>query len=83
MEFLLQYLDEIDDLVGVFGLVAERLRRLALFLAAMLLLLAVAVAGVWLALAHPPIAMATSTVLFVTLLYRSVTAPKGLPASTA
>lgn len=83
MEFLLQYLDDIDDLVGAFGLVAERLRRLALFFASMLLLLAVAVAGIWLALAHPPIALATSTVLFVTLLYRSVTAPKVLPATIA
>lgn len=83
MEFLLQYLDDIDDLVGAFGLVAERLRRLALFFASMLLLLAVAVAGIWLALAHPPIALATSTVLFVTLLYRSVTAPKVLPATMA
>ena len=35
----------------------------------------VAAAGVWLALLHPPIVLATSTVLFVTLLYRTVTAP--------
>jgi hypothetical protein len=39
------------------------------------MLMAVAAGGVWLALAHPPIAMATSIMLFVVLLYRSVTVP--------
>ena len=37
--------------------------------------IAVAAAGISLALAHPPIALATSTMLFVILLYRSVTVP--------
>jgi hypothetical protein len=83
VEFILQYLDDIDDMVGAFGLIMERLRRLALFLISVLLLLTAAVAGVWLAFAHPPIALATSTVLFVTLLYRSVTAPKVPPPTLA
>ena len=52
MECLLQYLDNLDDLYGVAGLLWERVRR------ALFMLLA-----------------ATSTVLFVILLYRSVTAP--------
>jgi len=83
VEFILQYLDDIDDLVGAFGLIVERLRRLALFLISVLLLLTAAGAGMWLAFAHPPIALATSTVLFVTLLYRSVTAPKVPPPTLA
>jgi hypothetical protein len=77
MEFLLQYLDDLDDLYGAFGLVWERLRRTVIILGSLAMLLAVAAAGIWLALAHPPIAMATSTMLFVILLYRSVTVPSG------
>ena len=77
MEFMLQYLDDLDDLYGAFGLVWERLRRTIILLATLAMLSAVAAAGIWLALAHPPIAMATSTMLFVILLYRSVTVPSG------
>ena len=77
MEFLLQYLDDLDDLYGAFGLVWERLRRTVILLGYLAMLLAAAAAGIWLALAHPPIAMATSTMLFVILLYRSVTVPSG------
>jgi hypothetical protein len=75
MEFLLQYLDDLDDLYGVFGLVLERLRRTIIKTASLGMLFAVAAGGVGLALLHPPIAMATSTMLFVILLYRSVTVP--------
>lgn len=75
MECLLQYLDDLDDLFGIVGLVWERLRRAMLRLLAVFMATAVAGAGMWLALLHPPIALATSTVLFVVLLYRTVTAP--------
>ena len=75
MEFLLQYLDDLDDLYGVFGLVWERLRRTIIKMASLGMLFAVAAGGVGLAHLHPPIAMATSTMLFVILLYRSVTVP--------
>ena len=75
MECLLQYLDDLDDLFGVAGLVREKLRRGLLKLIAAISVAAVAGAGIWLALLHPPIALATSTVLFVILLYRKVTAP--------
>jgi hypothetical protein len=73
MECLLQYLDDIDDLVGICGLVYERLRRLFLTLAVLLVSSALIVSGILLALVHPPMALATSILLFVTLLYRSVT----------
>ena len=77
MEFLLQYLDDLDDLYGMLGLVWERLRRAIIKIAALAMLLTAATGGIWLALAHPPIALATSTMLFVILLYRSVTVPSG------
>jgi len=75
MECFLQYLDDLDDLYGAFGLVWEKLRRTLLKLISVLMVLAVGAGGISLALAHPPIALATSTMLFVTLLYRSVTVP--------
>lgn len=75
MERLLQYLDDIDDLMGLIGLLYERIRLLALALAALAANLLVALAAMWFALVHPPLALATGTMLFVTLLYRSVTSP--------
>ena len=75
MECFLQYLDDLDDLFGALGLVSERLRRASLKLLASMMLVGASGAGAWLALLHPPIALATSTVLFVVLLYRTVTAP--------
>jgi len=77
MERFLLYLDDLDDLYGMVGLIGERLRRLLFALIVYLVLGAGALAGMWLALSHPPIALATSIVLFVTLLYRSVTSPYG------
>ena len=73
MECLLQYLDEIDDLCGVVGLHYEGLRNAALALMGLIVGLIAVASGIALALAHPPIAMATSILLFLTLLYRSVT----------
>ena len=73
MECFLRYLDDLDDLCGMFGLVWEKIRRNILKLISFSMILAVAAGAIFLALAHPPIALATSTVLFVTLLYRSVT----------
>ena len=73
MEFMLQYLDDLDDLYGMAGLVAERVRNFVLKALICIALIAVAAASVWLAAVHPPVAMATSILLFVTLLYRSVT----------
>ena len=75
MECLLQYLDDLDDLYGAFGLVWERMRRSLLKLIYATMLAAVAAGAVWLALLQPPVAMAVATMLFVILLYRSVTAP--------
>ncbi|MGB5626135.1 MAG: hypothetical protein WBM61_10415 [Woeseiaceae bacterium] len=75
MERLLQYMDDLDDLIGAFGLVYERLRQLFLTAIAVLSGLISMALGIWLALVHPPIALATCLLLFVTLLYRAVTSP--------
>jgi len=75
MERLLQYLDDLDDLYGMAGLITERLRRFLFAVFTYLMLGSGTLAGVWLALESPPLAMATSILLFVTLLYRSVTSP--------
>ncbi len=83
MERLLQYLDDLDDLWGMLGLIKERLRRFAYTLFSYLLLGTGAIAGAWLALHHPPLALATSILLFLTLLYRSVTSPSASWSHTA
>lgn len=80
MERFIQYLDDLDDLYGMVGLINERLLRISYTLLSCALLVAGPVAGAWLALRHPPLALATSTLLFITLLYRSVTMrPVGRP----
>ena len=73
MERLAQYWDDMDDLVGAFALISEKLRTLGLALLFIAAGVALHVGGVWLALIHPPLASAAGTVLFVTLLYRLAT----------
>jgi hypothetical protein len=75
VECFLQYLDDLDDLYGMVGLIRERIRRSLKRATLFGVLLLTAVAGFWLAMVHAPIALATSTLLFVTLMYRSVTSP--------
>lgn len=75
MERLLQYLDDLDDLYGALGLLYERLRVLLHALIALSLVTAVACGAIFLAVLHAPIALATSTLMFVFLLYRAVTIP--------
>ena len=75
MERFIQYLDEIDDLISAIGLLAERIRSLFLSLIFLCVSLAVQVGGVMLALSYPPVALAAALLMFVTLLYRSVTVP--------
>ena len=78
MERLLQYWDDLDDLLGVFGLISEKLRGfffLFLFVCAALLLQA---GSIWLALQHPPLASAAAILLIVALLYHMATSPHPL-----
>ena len=76
MERLAQFLDDLDDLVAMVGLVGERIRGAAISLCLTCLGLALLLGGVLLALWHPPLALATALLLFVTLLYRAVTSPR-------
>ena len=75
MERLIQLLDDIDDLISMLGLVSERIRKTAVSLILTCTGLAIQIAGIMLALKHPPLALATAILLFVTLLYRQVTSP--------
>ncbi len=75
MERLLQYMDDIDDLIGAIGLVSEQLRRIFITITTLVVFLVSIGSGIQLAAWHPSIALATCLLLFVTLLYRSVTAP--------
>ena len=73
MERLIQWLDDLDDLVYMAGLVGERFRRGLRSLLMTGFLLTIQIGGVLLALRHPPLAMATAMLLFVSLFYHSVT----------
>ncbi len=71
MEIVLQYLDDLDDLVATVGLLSERIRRLALFFVFSLAALMLQLAAVWSALKNPPLALAAALVLCVALALRA------------
>ena len=73
MERLVQWLDDLDDLVYMVGLIGERFRRGLRSLLMTGFVLTIQIGGVLLALWHPPLAMATAMLLFVSLFYHSVT----------
>ena len=75
MERLIQWLDDLDDIVGVIGLAGERIRRICVAIALTFAGFLLQLGGILLALSHPPVALATVIIMFVTLLYRSVTNP--------
>ena len=75
MERIAQLLDDLDDLISMIGLTGERIRHLFLGLVATCMTVALQVGGILLALAHPPLAMAMALILFMYLLYHSVTSP--------
>lgn len=74
MERLAQYWDDVDDLLGIVALCAERMRRWALFLVVSGSYILATYAAVKIALQDAPLALAIATVLLVLLIYRSVTA---------
>ena len=75
MERALQYWDDLDDLIGILGLYAENIRRVLLFVFSTLCFLASLTAAAAIAYSHQPLGLAFVTLLLVTLMYRSVTAP--------
>ena len=76
MERLAQYWDDLDDLLGIVALCAERIRRFVLFLLGAATFFGALYAGMMVALQDPPLALAIVTVLLVFLMYRSVTSPR-------
>lgn len=76
MERIAQFLDDLDDLISTIRLVSEHIRKFLLAIAAAGATIAMQVGGILLALAHPPLAMAMAMLLFVYLLYHSVTSPR-------
>ena len=75
LERILQWLDDLDDLYGMARLLAERARRLIWSFARLSILLSVGACGMLAALREPPLGLAVAILLFVFLLYRSVTRP--------
>ena len=74
MERLLQYLDDIDDLVGALGHFYEASRRLVLSLLSLATGLLALWAGSLLARSYPPAALGTALLLVAALAYRTVAA---------
>ena len=74
MERLAQLLDDLDDVISTLLLLSERIRRYLFSALAALLVLAIQIGGILLAIAQPPLALALALLLFVSLLYRTVTA---------
>lgn len=75
MERILQYLDDLDDLYGVLGLLADRLRGFVWLAILVVGSAGIASAGVLIALNEPPLGLAMAMLLFVWLMYRVVTQP--------
>ncbi len=75
MERFLQYLDDLEDLIYVIPLIAEQLRRAIQRIFFLLGAICLQVAGVVLALNHPPLALAIVALLLVGLLLRAVVLP--------
>jgi hypothetical protein len=75
VERLIQYLDEIEDLFYVAPLIAEQVRRAIQRILFLLGSISLQIAGIVLALRHPPLALAIATLLLVGLLFRAVVIP--------
>lgn len=83
MEIVAQWLDNLDDVVSSMRLLSERFRNFGIALIFLVSSLSVQLAGVFLALKHPPLALATATIMLVTLMYHTVTAPRLAPPQTS
>lgn len=77
MERIVQYLDELEDLICAMLMVGETIRRVLQLLLVVAASLVFQTLGVVLALARPPLALAAVSLMIVGMLYRSVVAPGG------
>lgn len=82
MECLIQYLDELEDMYYAVALLAERMRRAFRALIVLVFSAAFSALGILLAIAHPPLAIATVFLSAAGMLYRAaVDFPRGVSAS--
>jgi hypothetical protein len=81
MEVLVQYLDDLEDLIYAIALLAEKIRNAVQFFLFMVASFALQLFGVFIALVSPPIAVAVASLLLVGMLYRGVV--RGLPQAKA
>ena len=72
MERLLQYLDDLDDLVYAIALTWEKVRSLGNFLLSVIFMSALQIFGIYAAMTYPPLAVAGASLLAVALLYWGV-----------
>lgn len=70
MERIVQYLDDLEDLIYAFALKWERIRRAVRFATFIAASISLQFLGVFLALSIPAMAVATASLLLVGLLYR-------------
>ncbi len=75
MERLIQYFDDLEDLIFAAPLVAEQLRRAVQRVLFLLVSIGLQGVGVILALKHPPLALAIVMLLLVGMLHRAVVIP--------
>ena len=72
MELFAQYLDDLEDLIYAFALLAERILQAAKFFVFVSVSVSFQILGIMLALASPPMAVAAASLLMVGMLYRGV-----------
>lgn len=72
MEILVQYLDDLEDLIYAVALLAEKIRNAVRFFLFMVASVALQLLGVFIALISPPMAVAVASLLMVGMLYRGV-----------
>jgi hypothetical protein len=75
LERIVQYLDELEDLVCAMLTVEERIRRALQILFVLVTSLLLQALGILLALSQPPLALAAVSLLIVGMMYKSVTSP--------
>ncbi len=75
MERIVQYLDELEDLVCAMLTMKERIRRALQILFVLITSLLLQALGILLALSQPPLALAAVSLLIVGMMYKSVTSP--------
>ncbi len=63
MERVLLYWDDLDDVIGAFSLMAERIRNLLLFAVSTACVVALQIGGILVALREPPLALPMETAL--------------------